>query len=100
MGLEVRPGEETSAEVKVYPLWDLATTVEGADAVLRPWLDKIGGDYKIFRPDENGEGCLNPDFGREGYHTNTDWILQPSDIGLINYVQILVFALLISIVML
>ena len=79
LGLEVRPGETTGDKVKIYPLWDLATTVEGADAVLRPWLERTGWNYKTFGPDEAGNGFIVPNFDEESYDQGIAWIYQPTD---------------------
>lgn len=79
LGAEIRHGEDTNRLLQIYPLAEaFGTTRREVEDRLRLWLERIGWQYKIFGPDEAGNGWTNPDFLRESYHTRTVWIFQPS----------------------
>jgi hypothetical protein len=80
LGATIRRGEDTNADLKIYPLHDaLGATRHEVEEALGRWLSMIGWSYRIFGPDEEGHGWTNPDFAGASYHTKSVWIYQPAD---------------------
>lgn len=60
----------TKADTKIYRF------VPNAKALLRTWLECEGYIVKTFGTPM--ADCLKPDFAKEGYHTGTLWIYDPT----------------------
>lgn len=80
LGNRVTPGADTNAALKIYPLHD-AFGADRAEAEQRiaDWSSRTGWTYRIFGPDEKGEGWTNPAFAGSSYPEKVVWLYQPAD---------------------
>lgn len=78
-GGEIEP-RNTADDLKIYPLQDaFGKSEEDVQQKIWDWLDKIGWNYKVFGPNEHGEGFNPADFKQHNYGNRTVWIYQPRD---------------------
>lgn len=61
----------TSADLKIYPLHDIAPEK------MQAWLDKSGWNYKIFGPDQETGKFVPPNFKEFSYDNKHVWIFSP-----------------------
>jgi hypothetical protein len=83
LGLEAAPESNTSDELRIYPLEQaFGSTVQSVDAKLKPWLDSIGWEYRVFGPKSGPNGkALYPDFqdpNTPSYDQGVAWLFDPS----------------------
>jgi hypothetical protein len=79
-GGEVDPENIDPEQLKIYPLASaFGQSEEEVGQRVWDWLNKIGWDFKVFGPDEAGQGFNPADFKQYNYGTNTVWIYQPRD---------------------
>jgi hypothetical protein len=79
-GGEVNPEEIDPSQMKIYPLGEaFGESEEEMHQRVWDWMEEIGWNYKVFGPDEAGEGFNPADFQEYNYGNNTVWIYQPRD---------------------